>query len=207
VIQIHTCEQGSESWHKVRAGIPTASEFATILAKGKDGGASLTRTNYLRRLAGEIITGEPGETFRNANMERGQVMEASAREYYAFLKDEEPELVGFITNGPKGCSPDALVGSAGLLEIKTAQPSVLIGWLDRGTLPPEHRAQVQGALWVCEREYVDFIGYWPKMPPLLVRVTRDEDYIRTVADGVEAFNAELCALVDRVRRYGQEEAA
>jgi hypothetical protein len=188
-------------------GLPTASEFSTILAKGKDGGASVTRTNYLRRLAGEIITGEPGETYKNAAMERGHVMEAAAREYYAFLKDEEPELVGFITNGPKGCSPDALIGSMGLLEIKTAQPTVLIGWLDRGTLPPEHRAQVQGALWVCEREYCDFIGYWPKMPPLLIRVWRDEDYIQTLAAGVDAFNAELSALVERVRRYGMAEAA
>ncbi len=44
-------------------------------AKGKgDNGTSAERTTYINKLAGEIITGEPMETYTNANMERGKVM-------------------------------------------------------------------------------------------------------------------------------------
>ena len=35
--RIIECEQGSELWYEARLGLPTASEFSTILAKGKDG--------------------------------------------------------------------------------------------------------------------------------------------------------------------------
>lgn len=208
MIQIHTCEQGSADWHRVRSGIPTASEFHTVLAKGKDGKSpSLTRKTYLYKLAGEIITGEPAESYSNAHMERGKEMEAAAREHYAFITEADPELVGFITNGPKGCSPDALIGDDGMLEIKTKLPHLQIECLFRGDLPPEHRAQCQGALWVAEREWIDFCSYWPKMPPFIVRVTRDDAYIAELASAVDAFNAELAEIVDKVRRYGLAEAA
>jgi hypothetical protein len=46
-------------------------------------------------------------------MERGQAMEEEARELYAFDHDAEPQLVGFIRNGPKGCSPRRLIGANG----------------------------------------------------------------------------------------------
>src|SRR5690349_15047654 len=81
MIVIFDCEQNSTEWYRARMGLPTASEFATILAKGKDGGASLTRQTYMRKLAGEIITDEPMESYVNAAMERGKIMEAEARDF------------------------------------------------------------------------------------------------------------------------------
>jgi hypothetical protein len=202
MIQIIDCEQGSAEWFAARAGIPTASEFSTVMAKGKDGGASVTRAKYLRQLAGEILTEEPApEGYSNAHMERGKIMEDEARDYYAFVHSVDPQRVGFIRNGRKGGSPDSLIGTDGGLEIKTAIPAVQIERLQRGTLPPEHRAQVQGSLWVTERDWWDFISYWPKLPPLVVRVYRDEDYIAQIAKAVDAFNEELDAIVQSIRTY------
>jgi len=200
-MEIVTCEQGTPEWLAARAGIPTASMFATVLAKGKGAEASKTRSTYMRKLAGEIITGEPMDSFSNAHMERGHVMESEARDAYAFLHDTRPEQIGFIRNGTKGCSPDSLIGGAGMVEIKTKLPHLQIEVLERGTLPPEHKAQCQGALWVAEREWIDFVSYWPKMPLFVCRVTRDEEYIATLSDAVDAFNDELAMLVDRVRAY------
>jgi hypothetical protein len=208
-MDIIDCEQGSDDWRAARCGIPTASQFATVLAKGKDGGASLTRAKYMRELAGEIITGEPMESFTNGHMERGQVMEAEARDYYAFVTDAPIQRVGFIRNGSKGCSPDSLIGDNGALEIKTALPHILIDLLTKDKFPPEHKAQCQGVLWVAEREWIDLVVYWPKMPTLVVRATRDEEYIKALAEAVDRFNEELAALVERICRYGsaQEKAA
>jgi hypothetical protein len=195
--------QRSPEWYSARAGIPTASEFSTVLAKGRDGGDSKTRKTYLLKLAGERLTGAPTELYDNAYMERGRVMEEEARDAYAFMKDVEPELVGFIRSGDAGCSPDALVGDNGLLEIKTALPHILIGHILRGTFPAEHVAQCQGALWIAEREWIDIAIYWPGLPLFVKRATRDEAYIADLAKAVTAFNAELAEVVEQVRRYGQ----
>lgn len=203
MIQIIDCEQGSADWFAARMGIPTASEFSTVQAKGKDGGASITRAKYMRQLAGEILTEEPApEGYSNGFMERGKLLEDEARSLYAFTKDADPVLVGFIRNGRTGASPDSLIGVDGGLEIKVAIPAIQIERLQRGTLPAEHAAQVQGTLWVTGRAWWDFCSYCPKLPPLIVRVHRDEAYIANLAKSVDAFNDELDALVASIRTYG-----
>lgn len=201
MIEVFNCEQRSPEWFACRAGIPTASEFSTVMASGKSGGPSVTRAKYMRQLAGEIITGEPMESYTNAFMERGRMMEEEARNFYAFVADAPVVQVGFLRNGDKGCSPDALVGDAGMVEIKTAAPHILIEALMRDEPPPEHKAQCQGNLWVAEREWIDLELYWPKMPTMVKRLTRDEPYIKVLDLAVRIFNEELQALVAKVRAY------
>lgn len=187
--------QGTPEWFAVRRGIPTASCFATIMAKGKGGAESKTRQTYLYKLAGERLTGDPMDSFSNVHTERGHEMEPQAREMYAFLNEVEPEQVGFITNGPKGCSPDSLVGGSGMLEIKTKLPHLLLAVHEAGGFPAEHRAQCQGQLWVAEREWLDLICYWPKLPPYIVRTYRDDDFIKQLSSAVDQFNEELETIV------------
>ena len=207
MMQIVTCEQGTEEWFRARMGMPTASEFATVMASGKGGGESLTRKTYMLKLAGEILTGEPMDSFTNAHMDRGKVMEEEARDFYSFMHDVGPERVGFIVNGPKGCSPDSIIGTNGMLEIKTKLPHLMIDVLLKDKFPPEHKAQCQGALWVAEREWIDIAVYWPKLPLFVKRAHRDEEYIRQISDAVDKFNAELAETVETIRRYGTERAA
>jgi hypothetical protein len=195
MIEVFDVEQNSPDWYALRAGLVTASEFHKVLAKGQ----GLTRAQYMRQLAAERLTGEPGERFTSAAMERGHLMEGEARDYYALMRDVDPQLVGFVRNGPVGCSPDAFVGD-GLLEIKTKRGDLLIETLLRDGFPPEHTPQRQGALWVCEREWVDLICYWPGMPACIRRAYRDEPYIRSLAAEVERFEGELLAMVERLRR-------
>lgn len=202
MMQIFNMDQGGDEWFQARLGIPTASKFATVMAKGE----GKTRSEYMRKLAGEIITGEVTESFSNSHTERGKEMEDEARQTYAFINSVEPELVGFIRNGDKGASPDSLIGVIGGLEIKTALPHIQIDRLERNRMPPEHKAQVQGNLWVSDREWWDFVSYWPRLPMLCVRVFRDEDYIKTMSDEIDRFNDEKAALIERIRSYGQEPA-
>jgi hypothetical protein len=205
-MQIVDCIQGTADWFKARAGIPTASEFSTILAKGRGGGDSRMRRTYMLKLAGERLTGEPMESYSNAHMERGKIMEEDARRLYGFLTDAELQQIGFIRNGEKGCSPDSLIGSEGMLEIKTALPHLLIDMLLKDEFPPEHKAQTQGQLWVAEREWVDIIVYWPDLPPFIKRAYREPGYIIQLADAVDQFNDELASVVERIRSYGIEKA-
>ena len=207
MIQIIDCEQNSPEWYAARLGIPTASMFATVMAVGVKGGKSLTRIAYLNKLAGEILTGEPMENYVSADMERGKLMEDEARDLYTFESGAEPIRVGFVRNGNVGCSPDSLIGENGGLEIKSAAAHIQVARLLDGGLPSEHKAQVQGSLWVCEREWWDFCSYCPKLPLLRVRAYRDEDYIRKIANEVDLFNIELQQTVEYIRKYGRQEAA
>lgn len=207
MMQIIDCIQGEPEWFTARAGIPTASMFKTVMAMGPKGGKSATRVDYLNKLAGELLTGEPMVNYVSPDMERGKLMEDEARDLYAFQNGIEPQRVGFIRNGDKGASPDSLLGTSGGLEIKSAAAHVQIERLLDGGLPAEHKAQVQGSLWVAEREFWDFASYCPKLPLLVVRVYRDEKYIESISLAVELFNIELHQTVDYIRRYGAEIAA
>ena len=197
---VHTMEQGSPDWFAVRAGKPTASEFATVLAKGE----GKTRRTYLLKLAGEILTGEPMESYQNSHMERGKEHEDAARDRYALLHDAEPVRVGFLedTDVRAGCSPDALLGSDGMLEIKSAAPHILCGYILKDDFPPEHKAQCQGGLWISGREWIDISIFWPRLPQFTKRAHRDEAYIANLASEVRRFNDELAETVERIRRYG-----
>ena len=90
-----------------------------------------------------------------------------------------------------GYSPDCLVDSNGLVEIKTKLPKYQIELLLTDELPQEHVAQCQGGLWVSEREWIDFVSYWPGMPLFVKRAYRDEAMIRIIAERVETFYEEL----------------
>jgi hypothetical protein len=200
-------EQGTDRWFQVRKGIPTASRFGTVSAKGRDTPESLTRRKYMLQLAGEIISGEPMESYSNRHMQRGKDLEAEAREFYAFLTDSEPVQVGFIKNGEKGASPDSLIAAAGMLEIKTCLPDLIIEMILKADFPPKFKAQVQGQLWVAEREWTDLFVYYRKPPSAKtmhykVRAYRESAYIRLLSNEVDRFNNELADVVERVRAYG-----
>jgi hypothetical protein len=206
-VEVFDVEQGSPEWHQARVGIPTASRFADILAKGE----GKTRGKYLRELAAEVLTGEADtDGYTNGHMERGKLVEDEARNFYALIEGVDPQRVGFVRNGRTGCSPDSFIGERRGLEIKTAIRHIQIERLQRGTLPSEHKAQVQGSMWVCERDSWDFVSYCPKLPPLIVAVHRDEAFISDLAKAVQAFNEELDSLVDALRtgqNFKQQAAA
>ena len=201
-------EQGSEGWFKARLGLPTASHFSTILATGRDDETSITRTGYMYRLAGEIITGEPTEeSFASKAMQRGKAMEAEAVADYERRKGIQIKRVGLATNfsGLKRCgaSPDGIVGFDGGLETKTMRPDLMIPLLLKGSqMPPAHVAQVQGNMHVLERNWWDLKIFWPKMPDFTVRVFRDDKYIAMLSNEIERFNHETKRLVEQLRKMG-----
>ena len=206
MIETFNVEQGSEEWFRIRMGIPTASEFGTVLAKGKKGEESKTRRTYMLKLAGEIITGEPMDSYSNAHMERGKLMEDEARSLYVFKTDAELTRVGFVKADTgllkAGCSPDSLIDDQGACEIKTKLAHLHIDCLLRDEFPPEHKAQCQGTLLVTGRGWIDLVVYWPGLPLFVKRARRDEPYLKDLSAAICKFNDELADVVERVRRYG-----
>ena len=198
-LQIFNCEQGTPEWLQCRAGIPTASQFDTVMAKGKGGGESKTRRTYMLKLIGERMTGTPMDSFSNSHMERGHEMEQQARDLYAMVTETEPQKVGFIRRGDTGASPDSLVGTDGLLEIKTKLAHLQLDVILADKLPTEHVAQVQGQLWIAQREWLDFVSFWPGLPMFKKRIFRDEPYIARLKVEVDDFNDEMNNLLTQIK--------
>jgi hypothetical protein len=202
-VEIVNCEQNSPEWFAARMGIPTASQFATVMAKGE----GKTRRTYMMKLAGELITGEPMDSFSNEHTERGHEQEPEARDLYTFQTGAQLERVAFIRDGRKGCSPDALIGDDGGAEIKCRLAHIQAELLLSGTVPTAHTAQIQGSMWISRRKWWDFVSYCPGMPLFVARVARDEAYIQRLATEVARFNAELDDVVSQIRRGSEALAA
>lgn len=209
-VEVIDVEQGSPEWFKARLGLPTASMFSVIMAEGRNDTESKTRTDYLYELAGETISGLQAERWSGKAMERGREMEDEARQRYERTHlSSEITRIGLLKNSglmkyaTVGASPDALVDDDGGLEIKTMIPKLLIRRLmNAATLPPEHKWQVLGNIWVSERSWWDISIYYPKMPPFVVRVERNDVLIKQLSDEVERFSYELKTLVAKLRAMG-----
>lgn len=199
-MQIHRgIEQGSEEWLAMRLGLPTASRFKDLLAGGK----GITRQSYMVQLAAELLTGQREESYINASMEWGTATEPQARSAYEFINGVDVEQVTIITNDLAGYSPDGLVGNDGLIEIKCPKTTTHIETVLSGKMPTGHIPQVQGGLWVSEREWLDFVSYDPRINSdksfFCTRVYRDDSYIKNLESEVIRFTEELYEIITKMR--------
>ena len=200
MIEIFDCEQGSEEWFAARAGVPTASQFSTIMAQGKTKGSpSITRRKYMLTLIGEQLTGKIAEPYSNVHMERGKELEPEARRLYSLMFATPLQTVGFIKRDRVGASPDSLVGKHGMLEIKTKLPHIQLDLLLSDVFPSEQYWQCQGQLWVAERDWVDFVSYWPGLPLYVKRMERNEEDIGILSEACSKFLAEMDQLCGQLK--------
>jgi hypothetical protein len=192
-MKIHDVQQGSSEWLALRAGIPTASQFDSIITRS--GKRSESRERYKLTLLAERLMGHPVAEHITFWMQRGTETEAEAVSYYEFQRDLETERCGFITDdeGTYGASPDRFVGPHGLLEIKVPSEWVHMGYLlGSGKAYDRYIVQCQGQLLVCtDRDWVDIMSYHPELPPAIFRVERDAKYSAILAEAIMEFVAEL----------------
>lgn len=188
-MKIHDCIQGTSEWLAIRAGIPTSSNFSRIITP-KTGRPSGQAEDYMFQLIAERLMGRPVIEHVSFWMNRGNQMEAEAVAFYELQRDAETKTVGFVTNDEEsiGSSPDRTVDAEGLLEIKVPKESTHVGYLIKHAVDQDYWPQIQGQLWIAERQWVDLLSYHPEMPPALIRVERDEAYIRMLAAAVTTFS-------------------
>lgn len=197
-------EQGTQAWQDARIGLPTASNFDRILTP-KTMKLSASADAYAFQLLAEQALGYPMDAASSGFMERGKDMEQHAVAFYELQRDVTTERVGFVLRDDRrvGCSPDRFVGTDGLLEIKCPSAAVHIGYLLDGGIG--YRAQVQGQLWICERDHIDTLSYHPELPCALRRETRDEPFIAALSAAVDQFLAHMDDLKERLQRFGMFE--
>ena len=195
-MRIITADQGTDEWRQARAGIATASQFKHVMSKINSGEAA-SRRNYRIDLVVERLTGKPLEKFKSREMIQGTEREPDARMAYMIRTGAVVDQVGLVRHDEIECgaSPDGLIGSDGGLEIKCPERSAHFEYLHQKAEPPEYTWQIQGCMWVCERQWWDFVSYNPDFPAhlqlIVRRIKRDEQAIAKLAAQVAKFMQEV----------------
>lgn len=202
-------EQGTPEWWAVRLGIPTASCFDKIVTPAK-GELSKSSRAYAQYLVAETLLREPLEPERPDPywIAWGKLHEPMAAQQYAFTTDTEIETVGFVTtdDGRVGCSPDRLIiGERGAVEIKCPAPQTHMGYLIDGP-GLDYKCQFQGQMAVAELAFVDFYSFHPLLPPVLIRIERDEPFITKMSAALIEFLAIRDEILAKARASGFFEA-
>lgn len=196
-------EQGTEEWHALRLGIITMSQAQCLLVDGKSkSGLGAGAMTYMSELIGERFTEMPAAFFSSKVTERGHEDESVAIKLFEMQKQVEVEPVTIILNHGAGYSPDGLVGGAGLIEVKSKAPKFQVDILESQEVPNEHMGQLQGGLWVAEREWIDFISYCRNMPLFIKRVHRDEKMITKISDRVKIFQDLMQERINNLIKIG-----
>jgi len=198
-------QQRTPEWLSARAGKFTASRLAALMARTRSGPAA-SRANLIVELAVERLTGTCDSGYSNGAMQRGVELEPEARVAYELAAGVSVVEVGFCAHpllAHVGCSPDGLVGAAGLVEIKCpAAMARHAAALLHGTHADDYRWQVQGQLWVTGRQWCDVVSYDPRFPAKLQlairRVEPDSDAIAELEHAVAEAEAEVAAMVTQL---------
>lgn len=201
-------EQGSEAWLMLRLGKMTASKFADLMTEPRSKSELLSKTteSYLMQLACEKVMGKPLPSFKSDAMQRGNDAEPVARNFYELKNSVEVEQVSFIELSDYcGVSPDGLVGADGMLEIKCPETLTQVKrYLGGVGLPPEYTWQVQGQLWVAEREWCDFVSFDDRIDTnaqyIQTRVYRDDEAIKKLAAKVQMCEAILRDYIEKLSK-------
>jgi putative phage-type endonuclease len=198
--------QGSPDWFTERCGKVTASRVGDLIARTKTGW-SASRAGYMGQLIAERVTGKPALNPSSATMRWGHEHEPLAKAAYAFRTDLDVESVGFIghpTIAMSGASPDGLIGSDGLIEVKCPLSTTHLETLAAGEMPLKHLPQIQWQLACTGRAWCDFVSFDPRMPEELKlfvqRVPRDDDYIGELEGFITTFLEKIELRVADLRR-------
>lgn len=195
--------QGTEEWHDIRCGLLTASEMKLIITPTLKIAANDKTRAHMYELAAQRVTKYVEPSYIGDDMLRGWEDEIRARNKYAENLAPVDEC-GFITNDKWGFtigySPDGLIGDKGLIEIKSRRQKLQMETILSGNVPDEHIIQVQTALLVSEREYIDYISYCGGMPMFIMRVYPDSEIQEAIINAATDFETKVA---DMITKYDQ----
>lgn len=185
---VYNFEQGTPEWDAVRLGKLTGSHGQEI------GNAGKGLDTYAKKVILKMI--DPlAVSFSNAIMDRGNEEEPLARKAYEFERGVEITEVGFIeseltdlaASDRCGCSPDGLIVTDGMCEIKARNNAIHFDLLRTDNIDSKTVWQMQMNMLVSGRQWCDFVSYNRnfKEDSLYVRrIVRDEEKIKKLIFGI-----------------------
>lgn len=198
-------QQGSLEWHKLRRGIPTASEAHRIITPARMQPAA-ARKRYLCELVAQRLLNWQSDSIEQLDhIARGKAHEQHAVFAFEQAHDVETRKLGFATtnDGTFGASPDRMIlGTMTPLEIKCPSDVVELEYLFFG-LGDEYRCQVQAQIMTLEADRAGLHAYNVSIPrDLTIWTPRDEVFIAKLQDALDAFSADLERMTEQARAWG-----
>lgn len=195
--------QRNDAWHSDRVGKLTASRIKDMNANPAKG-KSFNATQLT--LIAERITGLVDEIFVNKEMQWGVDNEPHAIAAYEAITDSFVVGTGLIdhpTIEMSGASPDGLVGSDGLIEVKCPKTETHLNTVLTLKVPDEYLPQITWQLACTRRAWCDFVSYDPRLPEhlqiVIIRVQADSLDIAGMEAQVIAFNKSISDAVEKLR--------
>ena len=180
------------TFHPERTAV-TADLPQEITVANNDTSRAITAT-----LAAERITGWTEDTPMSRDMFRGVWSEPLARDLYSGHYEQAVE-VGFMRRDEDGWtlgySPDGLVGTDGLIEIKAPRSKTQLLTAITDEVPAHYMAQCQAGLLVSGRKWLDFVSYVGGMHIYVKRVTPDPMWFAAIESACRTFETNAAALV------------
>ena len=167
--------QRNSEWFAARCGCLTGSRVADALAvSAKTGKPLKARSDLIEELVAERLTGNCVEHFQSSAMQWGTACEEAARDAYEAETGLPVDLVGFMHHPTiewLGASPDGLVGSDGLVEIKCPTSVTHVRRLMNPMLGVEqYRYQMLLQLACTGRTWCDLVDYDPRFKDPLQQI-------------------------------------
>lgn len=203
-MKVLSMPQGSPEWLAARAGKVTASRISDVMAAK----TTAAYKNYQAQIVAEILTGQPQESgFTNAAMQWGTDKEPLARAEYEMFCAWDVEEVGLVlhpTIERGASSPDGLVSSDGLVEIKCPNTTTHLQTLIDKKQPSKYEYQMLWNMACTGRKWCDFVSYDPRLPDDLQlfvhRFDRDDKRIAEIEAAITQFLSEVDEMIDNIRK-------
>lgn len=191
-------EQGSPEWDDVRRGYVTASVVGKLLTPTLKIADNDTSRGVTNTLVAERITGATEDGPMTSDMFRGVISEPHARDLYSGHYQQATEFGFFLLEEDGwslGYSPDGLVGTDGLIELKAPRAKNHLQTILAGEVPTQYAAQLQAALLVTGRAWCDFVSFAGGMPLFVKRVYPDADWFAAIESACRAFETNAARIV------------
>lgn len=191
--------QGTEEWLRARLGLLTASETKKIITPTLKIAKNQDSRSHVYDIAAQRVTKRLPDNFQSWDMERGNIEEAYAKDYYSATWEQVKDC-GFVTNDEwgftLGYSPDGLVGDDGLIEVKSRASKHQMKTIIEGDVPQEYMLQIQTGLLITGREWCDFLSYSNGMPMMRVTVLPDKEIHEAIIEAATGFEGAVKRCVD-----------
>lgn len=192
-------EQGSQAWIDARCGLLTASVVGRLITPTLKLAENDTSRGLALTLAAERITGHVEYVYPSFEMQRGTDDEPYARDAYAAHFGVDVEEVGFITREFDrfilGFSPDGLVGTDGLIEIKSRNARAQLSTILADKVPTANMMQIQCGLFLTGRKWLDYVSYSQGLPLWTKRVTPDPTAFQAIFDAAWKFETDVNEII------------
>lgn len=202
------------AWLSARAGKLTASRMADAMARLKNGDSAAARTQYMRELLAERLTGLSVPHVVNDAMLWGSEHEDEAVDMFVERYGRSPRLSRFYEHATIenfGATPDREIDD-GLLEVKCPTTATFIEWSLAGIVPEKHKPQMTAQLLCTGKNWCGFLAYDPRIRDerkqlFMRKYTPTADERAAVLAAAVGFLAELDEMFDAFVCAPEREAA